>query len=118
MGRDARSNPRSAEFTGEAQILDGLGRQLEVGDEIIVNTAKPPLFRILAITPMLDPRAAPGTIMVQLASMTGWVSHRNVPNPEFLLVRQAADAPPSPIQMIEKPADDRKVEILSRGDES
>jgi len=105
MGRDARTNPQSAEFTGEAHLLDGLGRRLNEGDEIILTAPRAQLFRVMQVTPVLDPRAAPGTLMVHLVSTTGWISQRNTPNPEFLLVRQAADAPPSPIQMLPRPTE-------------
>ena len=96
MGHDSRLNPFAKE---NHQILDGIvdarGRQLAVGDEIILNTLHPLYLRVIRIAPVLDPKAPPGMMQIEFGAATHFFSPKGVPQREFIRVRTAEEAGPS-----------------------
>jgi hypothetical protein len=95
VGHDARSNPISREHKPARDgVIDLRGRALAIGDEIIVNTPGPIFFRVLGITPVLDPNMPSNLLKVEIACAIHWHAVRGQVNPEFIRVRTAEEAGP------------------------
>ncbi len=94
MGKDAKINPGSREFTGAAEVLDCRGRPLQEGDEIIVTLQGPTYVRVAKITPNLHPQAPPGRMTITLGAIYSFGAMRGVRNPEFIRVQTAEEAGP------------------------
>jgi hypothetical protein len=101
MGYEARGNPSAAKFAGPADTLDARGRILQVDDELILHTSAPIYFRVAEITPNLDPAAPPGLILVHIGCMATFIAKRGQVNAEFVRVRTAAEAGPSPFKLLD-----------------
>jgi len=71
---------------------DAFGRELQVGDEIVLNRVVPTRMVILEIRPDLSPKAAPNTMILtgQFTMITKLGA--NMPTPELILYRTAEEA--------------------------
>jgi hypothetical protein len=94
MGKDAKINPQSAEYQGSGGVLDCRGRELQVGDELIVVLNGPTYVRVAAIAPELDPKAPPGMMRVSLGALYQFYAPRGQRNTEFVRVQTVQEAGP------------------------
>lgn len=95
MGYEAKINRALHEAaTGPAGVLDCRGRELQVGDEIILDLHGPTFVRVAAIEPVLDPRQPPGMMRIALGALYQFVSAKGQRNPEFIRVQTAEEAGP------------------------
>lgn len=95
MGRDERNNPANLPLPAEKDgVLDRLGRKLQVGDEVIMVTQGPVIFRVVEIAPLLDPRLPPGAMKITVGCAVDWFCPKGQKNAEFILVREAGSAGP------------------------
>ena len=83
--------------TPPAQIRDALGRILQAGDFIILQTPNEQPFRVQAISPVPQDRLPPGAppqMQITLSSTTHFLSYRDVANQEFMriMTREEVDA--------------------------
>lgn len=97
MGNEARQNPRAREYRGPGVVLDARARALQPGDEVILAGSGPFYFRIVEITPLLDPKLPPGMMHVAFGAVMHFSAQRGVVNPEFVRVRTAEEAGPLPL---------------------
>lgn len=70
----------------KAQIRDALGRVLEKGDFIILQTPNAQPFRVQAIEKMESEPGQPPMMRIQLTSTTFFLSFMDVSNQEFMRV--------------------------------
>lgn len=99
MGRDQRQNPfgsGSATGPGPTAVLDSLGRPLEAGDAVVLKLQGTPIYRVVAITPVLDPQAPPGLQTIQVGFLAEFVVKPTTPLSQITRVAPAAEAGPSP----------------------
>lgn len=95
MGNEARQNPFSKEHKPPREgVIELRGRMLQVGDEIIVNTTGPIFFRVIEISPVLDPKLPPNLLRIEIAAAIQWHAVNGQVNPEFIRVRTADEAGP------------------------
>lgn len=95
MGNEARINPLSHEHKPARDgVIELRGRVLGVGDELIINAPGPLFFRVIDITPVLDPKLPPNLLKVEVACAIHWHAVRGQVNPEFIRVRTAEEAGP------------------------
>jgi hypothetical protein len=70
MGRDERSNPfnrfAKTEALSVSQTYDRFGRPLQEGDIIHLLGKLDIMWRVVSVKPILNPKAPPGTIEIQL----------------------------------------------------
>lgn len=105
MGAEARTNPFSKEHKPTIDgVVEMRGRKLEVGDEVILNTGNPIFFRVIDIKPVLDPKAPPGLLQVEVAAAIHFYATRGQINPEFIRTRTAAEAGPMNVFIPEEDA--------------
>jgi hypothetical protein len=85
MGIQSRRNPNVQLAQGPARVRDAVGRVLEIGDEILVLTDKA-VMRVASISPMMDPQAPAGAMMVTMVCRIVLVAPRDqqVDNVYFL----------------------------------
>lgn len=83
--------------------IDFRGRELKEGDEIILNTGNPIFYRIVAITPVMDPKAPPNLLKVEVAAAIHWHCVRGQINTEFIRVRSAEEAGPMNVTKAQEP---------------
>lgn len=83
--------------------FDSLGRPLQEGDEVLLVVTAPTRFRIVEITPVVDPRAPQNMLKLTFRADAIFIAARGLKNPEFLLVRTVqevtsarGEAPPPP----------------------
>jgi len=89
-------------------VKDYRGRELQEGDEIILNVQGPLFFRVVAIRPDLRPTAdAPNYALIDVAATHSFVCARGMPEREFIRVRTAQEAGPLPFVQIE--TDEKKI---------
>ena len=86
---------------------DAFGHPLEPGDEVIVPTLSAPRFRLVDVTPVLDPTAQPNSIRVTLSAQITMTVQNGAPIPGILRVRvnaefgdQAVPDPPEPPSLV------------------
>jgi hypothetical protein len=79
---------------------DCRGRILHEGDEIILAVTGPIFFRIASIEPSLDPGAPADLLLVQIGAMIPFAARRGAVNPEFIRVRTAEEAGPTPFAVL------------------
>jgi hypothetical protein len=101
MGHDSRVNPGSADFRGDAVVLDARNRVLQEGDEILLSVQGPIYFRVAQIVPVLDPAAPPGLYLVHVGCMLTFTAKRGSINREFIRVRTAEEAGPSTFKLLD-----------------
>lgn len=99
MGHDAKLNPFSKESAAiiskdPAVTKDFMGRELQVGDQLILSTAQPIIFQVLQVQPFSAPGMPPGILAVDVIGRQRFLVGRNKNQPEFLRVAEAKDAPP------------------------
>lgn len=80
MGRDARMHLVNRTSQG---VLDRLGRPLEAGDLVTYTPRSEPLYKVLSITPQLDPKGPGGFTVVV---MTQWKLTLPAGQPVFDLI--------------------------------
>lgn len=96
MGHEARNNPLSIESKLQPFVRDARGRILAEGDEVLLDTGGHPIYyRVVSITPVLDPKAPPNLMRIEVAATTAWNAIRETQNMEFIRVRTAEEAGPS-----------------------
>ena len=104
MGREARANPMSTEAKPlEFVVRDIFGRELKEGDEVFLGLKGPILFRIVKITPNLDPRSSPNLVYVEFGARAMFQCMREAKNQEFIRTRTEEEAGPSPWKVVEPP---------------
>jgi hypothetical protein len=104
MGRDQKLKEATMELN--AGTKDCRGRVLQEGDEIILITPGPVFFRVASIQPSLDPLAPKDLLLLQIGAMIPFVAKRGAINPEFVRVRTAEEAGPTPFETLPpKPED-------------
>jgi len=81
--------------------LDARGRPLQEGDEIILNVRGPIYFRVQKIQAALDPNLPANQLFVHVGAFASFLATRGQPNAEFIRVRTAEEAGPSPVKMLE-----------------
>jgi hypothetical protein len=90
---ESKHNPFARNTAVAAVILDRYGRELEEGAEVVVASQHPvPPFRVLKVTPAMDPKLPPGALYVDLICRWRFVAARNTPVSELLQVRTAEEA--------------------------
>ena len=100
MGREEKLNPVAQQTSGGTIVKDAKGRELGVGDEIILTRAQVIPFRVAGITPLLDPNFPPNSLRIDLMSMSVFVAARGSINAEFLLVQQAPQDVPTEEKLV------------------
>lgn len=100
MGRDERLNPTAQQARIDG-IVEARGRKLEIGDEVLLSVPNPIYYRVIDIRPVLDPKAPPGMMQIELGAAIHFFSPKGVPQREFIRVREAAEAGPSPLVRLE-----------------
>jgi hypothetical protein len=73
---------------------DARGRDLQEGDEIVLNAKGAIYYRVAKITPTLDPKAPPDLLLVHIAAIIPFYARRGAVNPEFIRVRTLEEAGP------------------------
>lgn len=101
MGHDARLREAAGGLAMNQGPKDAFGRTLHEGDEVILVTRGPIVFRVAQITPVLDPNAPRGLHHLHLASMATLTVKGGAAHGEFIRVQTAEEAGPSPITMVE-----------------
>jgi len=93
MGHDARSNLLSNE-SDQQQIMprDHRGRPLQIGDEILLNTQGPIFYRVIGLAPVLDPKAPPNLVRIEVAAAVHFIAPKGSVNKEFIRVRTVEEA--------------------------
>lgn len=90
---DHKFNPFAKGTAVPPVALDRYGRALEPGAEVVVQSPHPqPPYRVLQVTPALDPKLPPGALYVDVICRWRFVAARNTPVNEFLLVRTPEEA--------------------------
>lgn len=84
-------------------VLDIFGRELKEGDEVFLGLKGPILFRIVKITPNMDPRLSPNLVYVEFGAMALFQCQRGAKNQEFIRTRTDEEAGPSPWKAIDEP---------------
>lgn len=111
MGAEARTNPFSKE--NSKPYIDGIvdlrGRKLEIGDEVMLNTGNPIFFRVIAINPVLDPKAPPGLMQIEVAAAIHFYAPKNKVQLEFIRTRTAEEAGPMNVFKPEEGAEGLKL---------
>lgn len=100
MGRESRLNPFARPVpvidTTELVVLDGRGRALQIGDEVLAHQA-PPLYRIQNIERATGPTFPPGMLLVTVVGSLRLVAPRNQPVQELLRIATAEELKPAPV---------------------
>lgn len=92
---DSKLNPFARNsVTKNEGVVELRGRELQVGDEIIINTPGPIFFRVVDISPVLDPNAPPNLLRIEVGAAIHWTAVKGQRNMEFIRVRTAAEAGP------------------------
>lgn len=94
---ESAHNPRARDYKGPNVVLDARGRALKPGDEVIVSGPGPFYFRVVEVSPTIDPRLPPGTLHVAFGTVLHFAAQRGVVNAEFVRVRTAEEAGPMPM---------------------
>jgi hypothetical protein len=85
---------------------DARGRDLQEGDEIMLNARGVIFYRIAKIGPVLDPKAPPNALMVHVAAIIPFIAIRGAVNAEFVRVRTLEEAGPMNFSLMDLvPAD-------------
>ena len=90
MGIESRHNPNVHLAQGPARVRDAIGKVLEVGDEILALTSKV-VMRIASISPMMDPKAPPGAMLVTMVSRVVMVVPRDQGVEDLYFLRHQAE---------------------------
>lgn len=80
--------------------LDARGRPLQEGDEIILNVRGPIYFRVQKIQAVLDPKLPANQLLVHVGAFIPFMATRGKANAEFIRVRTAEEAGPSPLTVL------------------
>lgn len=99
MGKEQRAKEAAMELS--AGTLDARGRTLQEGDEILLRNGQNVYFRVMQITPTLDPQAPADLLLVHVGVLIPFAAKRGAVNPEFIRVRTAQEAGPMNIQLLE-----------------
>lgn len=83
-----RFNPNAR---GGLRLRDQLGRDLQVGDEVQVPALVSPRYRVVDVTPALEPGAPDGAIRVVLVAQVALYVDGRQPAEQLLRVRTAAE---------------------------
>jgi hypothetical protein len=109
MGIASRQNPTVGLATAPARVRDAVGKVLELGDEAVILTNKM-IVRVAGITPLLDPGAPAGVMVLTLVSRIQMACPRDGAVEDLYVLRHQADigdhAIPTP-QPPERASDDR-----------
>jgi hypothetical protein len=104
VGREQRRAAMDVNMTGSTK--DARGRDLQEGDEIILNSRGQVYYRVAKISPCLDPKAPPDVIMLHIAAIIPFLAKRGAVNPEFVRVRTLEEAGPMNFSLLDLiPAD-------------
>lgn len=94
MGYEQKINQALRIAQADGEVLDSRRRALQTGDEIILDVPGQLFYRIIDMTPVLDPKAPPGLMTVHCASQVSFYAQRGQLNREFIRVRTAEEAGP------------------------
>lgn len=92
MGYGSRINPfgRDSQVAGPPIVRDQLGRELQVGDEVLV-TQPAALCRVTQITPVMHPGAPPNLMQIRLVAVLDINVPRGVALETVFRTREAKD---------------------------
>jgi hypothetical protein len=106
MGNQSRLNPFGKDTTVSLPptVRDQFGRALQDGDHVFLAAAAQPLFKVIKVTPVLDPGAPANLMDIMLQCTVLFRAGRNQPNREFVRVMTALENPQqAPLQVQEEP---------------
>lgn len=89
----------AVDYSRVGAALDGLGRPLDEGDGVFLSLRAPGLYRVLGITPVLDPNQPPGRLHVHVAHFETLTVERGQPVTAIMRVGTAVECPPMPIRL-------------------
>lgn len=87
------------DYSKVGAALDGMGRPLVEGDGVFLSLRAPGLYRVLGITPVLDPNQPPGRLHVHLAHFETLTVERGRAVGAIMRVGTAVECPPMPIRL-------------------
>jgi hypothetical protein len=79
---------------------DARGRELKEGDEIILGTQLPVQWRILQLTPILDPKAPAGALIMHLVATSNLPIQGGMKYSNMIRVQTVEEAGPMPFAML------------------
>lgn len=95
MGRESRLNPfarhATAIDTSEPVVRDSHGRVLQVGDEILLASNAPTLYRVHSVERHSAPGLPPNLMLVRLITTIELLTPRDQPTQEILRVATAEE---------------------------
>lgn len=103
-----KSNPHAFNNTAPAPpqlVRDLYGRPLEVGDRILVTGGNAPMYTVVDVRPVLDPRLPPNTVVVTLQSTIQFPAGANGRLQNVVRVMTATEAGLVPNVTADKPAE-------------